>query len=247
MPAVKEKRGYHPSYFSFAVQDFSFFFFFFLREKSLRPSGLKAVSLFLYFISLSVGRRLISVISTKAYSFWVGTSRPSAVNHSIITTAIYSFLIFNVGRIKGERCKRIRANCQQIVLKNFNCFKSNHYWPQSVCLMARFGLDFFRADATNRKWALIKVRCSRSSVYRVCDFFFNFSYRRECTKNNIGRYLKAGGGGGDVSTAAPRGSEQINSTPNCTKVRRQVEGESRLGLVVLAIEFGADSGRRQPC
>jgi hypothetical protein len=104
----------------------------------------------------------------------VGTSRPSAVNHSIITTAIYSFLIFNVGRIKGERCKRIRANCQQIVLKNFNCFKSNHYWPQSVSLMARFGLDFFRADATNRKWALIKVRCSRSSVYRVCDFFFLF-------------------------------------------------------------------------
>lgn len=76
-------------------------------------------------------------------------------------------------------------------------------------------------------------------------FFLIFLIEENVLRINIGRYLKAGGG--DVSTAAPRGSEQINSTPNCTKVRRQVEGESRLGLVVLAIEFGADLGRRQPC
>lgn len=40
-------------------------------------------------------------------------------------------------------------------------------------------------------------------------------------------------GSGDVSAAAPRGFEQINSKPNCTKKREaKLRGESRLGLVV---------------
>lgn len=112
MPAVNEKRGYSGH--------FSFF-------KVWRASGLS--DFLLLFISLSFslhGTSSESGHSDRTYSFWVGTSRPSAVNHSIITMLIYFVCDFLKHRyIKADDREKIpAAGFTDIV-----CFQLIITWP----------------------------------------------------------------------------------------------------------------------
>lgn len=82
-------------------------------------------------------------------------------------------------------------------------------------------------------------------VYKKLFMYSTMSMDRVVTTHlksqciNIDRYLKADGG--DVSAAAPRGSEQINSKPNCTKREAKLREKVAWALFVT---LGDRDGRR---